>query len=80
MATDEGQADFVSSKDLHGNSCFHYIALFDKEDFILAIFKVLGHSIEYSFKLKTLASQANKSGRLPLDFFMRGKADSYEHL
>lgn len=80
MATPTGIADLISSRDLHGNTCLHYIALFDQEDFILQLLKQIDQSQSLGFKLKTLAEEQNAKGRTALDFFKRGKSDSYEFL
>ena len=29
LATEDGAQDFIKSRDMHGNTCLHYIALFD---------------------------------------------------
>ena len=38
LVTKEGIEDFLDSLDIHGNTCLHYIALFDQEDFIDVVF------------------------------------------
>ena len=80
MATEEGVSDLVSSRDLHGNTCLHYVALFDQEDFILQLVKQIDQSQQLGLKLKVLAEVQNAKGRTALDFFQRGKCDSYAHL
>ena len=38
--SEEGCEDFLSSRDAHGNTCLHYVALYDSEDIIDAIFNL----------------------------------------
>ena len=33
--SEAGMADFIASRDLYNNTCLHYVALFDDEDFII---------------------------------------------
>lgn len=37
LAEDEGLNDFIVSRDLYKNTCLHYVALFDDEDFIISV-------------------------------------------
>ena len=37
MAMEEGLDDFICSRDLYKNTCLHYVALFDDEDFIISV-------------------------------------------
>ena len=37
LAEEEGLNDFIVSRDLYKNTCLHYIALFDDEDFIISV-------------------------------------------
>ena len=62
---------------MHGNSCLHYIALFDNEDFINSVFNQISKSQDFGLKLRPLIEQRNREARLPMDFFMRGKTDSF---
>lgn len=39
IAQEEGHDDFVNVRDLHGNTCLHYLALFDEEDLIICVLK-----------------------------------------
>ena len=80
MATEIGAEDFLSSRDLHGNTTLHYIALFDQEDFIDAIFLKLSKKENFAQQLKDMTEIKNSEGRSPMDFFKLGKTDSYELL
>jgi len=42
LVTNEGIEDFLESLDIHGNTCLHYIALLDQEDFIDVVFSHIG--------------------------------------
>ena len=77
LATETGAEDFISSRDLHGNTCLHYIALFDQEDFIDYIFNHLQLSPKFAPRLKALTDKKNLADRQPMDFFKVGKKDSY---
>ena len=48
LATDTGSEDFIKSRDMHGNTCLHYIALFDQEDFIDYIFNHMQVSTKFA--------------------------------
>ena len=37
LAEEEGLNDFIVSRDLYKNTCLHYVALFDDEDFIISV-------------------------------------------
>ena len=81
MATSDGQDDFILSRDRYNNTCLHYVALFDDENFIISLIKMLDKvDKDFPFKLKHLAEVKNKEGRTALDFFNRGKQDSYSTL
>lgn len=62
---------------MHKNTCLHYIALFDQEDFIHEIVNVMQSNSAFTSQLKTLTEEKNLSERSPMDFFERGKKDSY---
>ena len=59
LATEMGAEDFLKSRDMHGNTCLHYIALFDQEDFIDYIFNHMQISANFSTQLKTLTEVKN---------------------
>ena len=80
LATEEGQSDFVTSRDVHGNSPLHYIALFDQENVIEVVLNQIIQSPELASKLKILSEKQNRAGQSPMDFFFVGKRDSYELL
>ena len=67
-------------KYIHGNTCMHYLALFDEEDFIEAIINKISWNPAAIPELRVLADTMNNEGRNPLDHFFVGKADSYELL
>ena len=77
LASDQGTQDFIKSRDLHNNTCLHYIALFDSEDFIDFIFNAMEGNASFGTELKTLAEVKNQAEKTPMDFFKRGKKDSY---
>ena len=59
LATEDGAQDFIKSRDMHGNTCLHYIALFDQEDFIDYIFNHMEVSTQFATQLKTLIDVKN---------------------
>ena len=80
LAQNEGLNDFIASKDLYQNTSLHYIALFDQEDFIINILEHIERSQDFAFKLKAISCATNSENRTPMEFFDRGKSDSYIHL
>ena len=55
MATSDGQDDFILSRDRYNNTCLHYVALFDDENFIISLIKMLDKvDKDFPFKLKHL--------------------------
>lgn len=73
----ESRDDFIASKDRFDNTVLHYIALFDVEEFIITILENVEKSQEFSFRLKSISTATNAENRSPMDFFERGKSDSY---
>ena len=80
LAKEEGLNDFITSKDLYNNTSLHYIALFDDEEFIINILEHIERSQTFAFKLKAISCAQNNEARTPMDFFNRGKSDSYIYL
>ena len=80
MAQEEGLNDFITSRDLYKNTCLHYVALFDDEDFIISVLEQISNFQDFAFKLKAIAQAQNNEQRTPMDFYKRGKSDSYVNL
>lgn len=80
MASEAGTTDFITSRDLYSNTCLHYVALFDDEDFIIQIINLVGKSQEFAFQLKEISLAQNTENRSAMNFFDRGKSDSYINL
>ncbi len=53
--SEEGCEDFLSSKDAHGNTCLHYVALYDSEDIIDTIFNLCSNKSDIISRLQSLA-------------------------
>ena len=77
LKTQSGIDDFTASRDLYANTCLHYLALFDEEDFIISVLEHVAKSQEFALKLKNIADANNTEMRKPMDFFERGKSESY---
>ena len=41
MVTKIGLRDFIDSRDMYGNTCLHYVALLDHEDFIENLLNII---------------------------------------
>ncbi len=65
---------------MHNNTSLHYIALFDQEDFIDAIFTQITSRKDFATRLKEMIEVQNKEKRSAMDFFKLGKTDSFELL
>lgn len=77
MSSEHGLDDFVKSRDLHENTCLHYIALFDNEDFIITLLKSVAESQDFALRIRNMATALNSEQRTAMDFFARGKSSSY---
>ena len=55
VGSEQGFDDFVVSRDIHGNTCMHYLALFDDEDFIEAMINKISWSPTVIPQLRVLA-------------------------
>ena len=55
VGSEQGFDDFVVSRDIHGNTCMHYLALFDDEDFIEAMVNKISWSPVVIPRLRQLA-------------------------
>ena len=55
MAREAGTYDFIKSRDLYNNTCLHYVALFDDEEFIIQILELVGKSQDFAFRLKEIS-------------------------
>ncbi len=62
---------------MYANTSLHYLALFDEEDFIITVLEQIEKSQEFAFKLKQISGADNTEMRKPMDFFERGKSESY---
>ena len=80
LETEDGLQDFLLSRDVHLNTCLHYVALFDDEDCIEVVLNLIYAMPELVARLKVLSEQPNAEGRSPSDFFLRGKSNSYDLL
>ena len=80
VGSEQGFQDLLDSRDVHGNTCMHYLALFDDEEFIESVVNKISWAPGAIPSLGDLAEQPNNEGRYPLDHFFVGKSDSYELL